>query len=193
MHRSSPGLWLSFRVSLKKPFSSETALDPRLATRFDYDAILGTVLNRFVIQAVLREPLTVYGSGGQMRGIIDIRDTVECLRLTTETPAERGEYRVFNQLTELMTVADIAKVVATTYPEATDVEYLDNPRVEAEDHYYNVTHQGLVDLGLDAHLLSTTLIDSMFAITERHRHRVNRAALRPLVDWRQISNPIRAT
>ena len=173
--------------------TSETALDPRLATRFDYDAIFGTVLNRFVIQAVLREPLTVYGSGGQMRGIIDIRDTVECLRLTTETPAERGEYRVFNQLTELMTVADIAKVVATTYPEATDVEYLDNPRVEAEDHYYNVTHQGLVDLGLDAHLLSTTLIDSMFAITERHRHRVNRAALRPLVDWRQISNPIRAT
>ena len=135
----------------------------------------------------------MYGSGGQMRGIIDIRDTVECLRLTTETPAERGEYRVFNQLTELMTVADIAKVVATTYPEETDVEYLDNPRVEAEDHYYNVTHQGLVDLGLDAHLLSTTLIDSMFAITERHRHRVNRAALRPLVDWRQISNPIRAT
>ena len=173
--------------------TSETALDPRLATRFDYDAIFGTVLNRFVIQAVLREPLTVYGSGGQMRGIIDIRDTVECLRLTTETPAERGEYRVFNQLTELMTVADIAKVVATTYPEETDVEYLDNPRVEAEDHYYNVTHQGLVDLGLDAHLLSTTLIDSMFAITERHRHRVNRAALRPLVDWRQISNPIRAT
>ena len=76
--------------------TSQTALDPRLATRFDYDAIFGTVLNRFVIQAVLREPLTVYGSGGQMRGIIDIRDTVECLRLTTEKPAERGEYRVLS-------------------------------------------------------------------------------------------------
>jgi UDP-sulfoquinovose synthase len=173
--------------------TSETALDSRLATRFDYDAIFGTVLNRFVIQAVLREPLTVYGSGGQMRGIIDIRDTVECLRLTTETPAERGEYRVFNQLTELMSVADIAKVVATTYPGETDVEYLDNPRVEAEGHYYNVTHQGLIDLGLEAHLLSTTLIDSMFAITERHRHRVDLAALRPLVDWRLTSNPVRAT
>jgi UDP-sulfoquinovose synthase len=173
--------------------TSETALDPRLATRFDYDAIFGTVLNRFVIQAVLREPLTVYGSGGQVRGIIDIRDTVECVRLTSESPAERGEYRVFNQLTELMTVADIAKVVATTYPEATDVEYLDNPRVEAEGHYYNVTHRGLVELGLEAHLLSATLIDSMFAITERHQDRVNRAALRPLVDWRQTSNPVRAT
>ncbi len=172
--------------------TAQTALDPRLATRFDYDAIFGTVLNRFVIQAVLREPLTVYGSGGQMRGIIDIRDTVECLRLTTETPAERGEYRVFNQLTEMMTVADIAKVVATTYPEATDVEYLDNPRVESEDHYYNVTHQGLVKLGLEAHLLSATLIDSMFAIAERYQHRTNRAALRPLVDWRRTSNPVRA-
>ena len=173
--------------------TSQTAIDPRLTTRFDYDAIFGTVLNRFVIQAVLREPLTVYGSGGQVRGIIDIRDTVECLRLTSEKPAERGEYRVFNQLTEMMTVADIAKVVATTYPEATDIEYLDNPRVEAEGHYYNVTHQGLVDLGLEAHLLSATLIDSMFAIAERHRHRTNRAALRPLVDWRQTSNPVRAT
>jgi UDP-sulfoquinovose synthase len=173
--------------------TSQTAIDPRLSTRFDYDAIFGTVLNRFVIQAVLREPLTVYGSGGQVRGIIDIRDTVECLRLTSEKPAERGEYRVFNQLTEMMTVADIAKIVATTYPEATDIEYLDNPRVEAEGHYYNVTHQGLVDLGLEAHLLSATLIDSMFEIAERHRHRTNRAALRPLVDWRQTSNPVRAT
>jgi UDP-sulfoquinovose synthase len=173
--------------------TAETSKDPRLATRFDYDAIFGTVLNRFVIQAVLGEPLTVYGSGGQMRGIIDIRDTVECLRLTTEAPAERGEYRVFNQLTEMMTVADIAKVVATTYPEPADVEYLDNPRVEAESHYYNVAHQGLVDLGLEAHLLSATLIDSMFAIAERYQHRTNRAALRPLVDWRLASNPIRAT
>jgi UDP-sulfoquinovose synthase len=93
----------------------------------------------------------------------------------------------------MMTVADFAKIVATTYPEATDIEYLDNPRVEAEGHYYNVTHQGLVDLGLEAHLLSATLIDSMFEIAERHRHRTNRAALRPLVDWRQTSNPVRAT
>ncbi len=90
----------------------QTALDDRLATRFDYDAIFGTVLNRFVVQAVLGEPLTVYGEGGQTRGVIDIRDTVECLRLTSEQPAERGEFRVFNQMTESFTVNEIAKVVA---------------------------------------------------------------------------------
>src|SRR5271169_1261710 len=100
--------------------TAQTALDPRLATRLDYDAIFGTVLNRFIIQAVLGEPLTVYGSGNQTRGIIDIRDTVECLRLTVEHPAAPGEYRVFNQLTETMSVAELAKVVGGAYPGESD-------------------------------------------------------------------------
>jgi UDP-sulfoquinovose synthase len=171
--------------------TAQTALDPRLATRLDYDAIFGTVLNRFIIQAVLGEPLTVYGSGNQTRGIIDIRDTVECLRLTVEHPAEPGEYRVFNQLTETMSVAELAKVVAGAYPGATDVEFVDNPRVEAEEHYYHVTHQALVDLGLEAHYLSETLIESMFGIVERYQDRVDRDALVPLVNWRRASNPVR--
>ncbi|HWW43484.1 MAG TPA: NAD-dependent epimerase/dehydratase family protein [Acidimicrobiia bacterium] len=171
--------------------TAQTALDPRLATRLDYDAIFGTVLNRFIIQAVLGEPLTVYGSGSQTRGIIDIRDTVECLRLTVENPAAPGEYRVFNQLTETMSVAELAKVVAEAYPGATDVEFVDNPRVEAENHYYQVTHQALVDLGLEPHYLSETLIESMFGIVERYQDRVDRDALVPLVNWRQASNPVR--
>lgn len=70
--------------------TDQTAGDERLATRFDYDAIFGTVLNRFVIQAVLGHPLTVYGTGGQTRGLIDIRDTVECIRLACENPADAG-------------------------------------------------------------------------------------------------------
>ena len=171
--------------------TAQTALDTRLATRLDYDAIFGTVLNRFIIQAVLGEPLTVYGSGNQTRGIIDIRDTVECLRLTVEHPAAPGEYRVFNQLTETMSVAELAKVVAEAYPGATDVEFVDNPRVEAEDHYYQVTHQALVDLGLEPHYLSETLIESMFGIVERYQDRVDRDALVPLVNWRRASNPVR--
>jgi len=171
--------------------TAQTALDPRLATRLDYDAIFGTVLNRFIIQAVLGEPLTVYGSGNQTRGIIDIRDTVECLRLTVEHPAARGEYRVFNQLTETMSVAELAKVVAGAYPGEPDVEFVDNPRVESEDHYYHVTHQALVDLGLEPHYLSETLIESMFGIVERYQDRVDRDALIPLVNWRHASNPVR--
>ena len=109
--------------------TAETAKDERLATRFDYDAVFGTVLNRFTIQAVIGHPLTVYGSGGQTRGLIDIRDTVRCIQLACENPANRGEFRVFNQITEWMSVKDIAETVADAYPGDVTVENLDNPRV----------------------------------------------------------------
>ncbi|MGH3795035.1 MAG: NAD-dependent epimerase/dehydratase family protein [Pseudonocardiaceae bacterium] len=171
--------------------TDQTAGDPRLATRFDYDAIFGTVLNRFVIQAVLGHPLTVYGAGGQTRGFIDIRDTVECIRLACEHPADVGQFRVFNQLTESMSVADVAKAVSAGYPGNVEIEYLDNPRVELEEHYYNVVHTGLVDLGLEPHLLSDTLIESLFDITEQHIERVDLAALRPTVNWRSTASPLR--
>ena len=173
--------------------TDQTALDDRLATRFDYDAIFGTVLNRFIIEAVLHEPLTVYGTGGQTRGIIDIRDTAECLRLAAENPAEPGEFRVFNQMTESMTIGELAKVVAAAYPGPVDLEYVENPRVEAESHYYHVTHRALVELGLEPHTLSETLVNSMFPIVERYQSRVDRGALRPSVDWREASNPTRLT
>ncbi|MFE3172844.1 NAD-dependent epimerase/dehydratase family protein [Amycolatopsis sp. NPDC059090] len=162
----------------------QTALDARLATRFDYDAVFGTVLNRFVIQAVLGQPLTVYGKGGQTRGLIDIRDTVECIRLAVENPAERGEFRVFNQMTESMSVREIAELVADRFPGPVQIENLDNPRVEQPEHYYHVKHTGLVGLGLEPHLLSDTLIESMFDIVGANKHRVNDERLRPTVRWR---------
>jgi UDP-sulfoquinovose synthase len=164
--------------------TDETVRDDRLATRFDYDAVFGTVLNRFVILAALGEPLTVYGEGGQTRGLIDIRDTVECIRLAAEHPAQPGEYRVFNQMTESMSVLEIAKLVADLHPNAVDVVHLDNPRVEAESHYYKVTHTGLVELGLSPHLLSDTLLTSLYAVADRYKHRADPAALRPAVHWR---------
>jgi UDP-sulfoquinovose synthase len=173
--------------------TDETAADDRLATRFDYDAVFGTVLNRFVIQAVLGHPLTVYGKGGQTRGIIDIRDTVRCVQLACENPAERGEFRVFNQMTEAMTVADIAATVAECYPGEAKIESLDNPRVEREEHYYNVTHTALLELGLEPHLLSDTLITSLFDITKRHAHRVKPEALVPKVNWRSAASPVQAS
>jgi UDP-sulfoquinovose synthase len=164
--------------------TDETVADERLATRFDYDAVFGTVLNRFVILAALGLPLTVYGDGGQTRGLIDIRDTAECIRIAAENPAARGEFRVFNQMTEAMSVLDIAKLVADLHPDAVDVEHLDNPRVEAEAHYYKVKHTGLVGLGLDPHLLSDTLLTSLYGVADRYKHRVDQAALRPAVHWR---------
>jgi UDP-sulfoquinovose synthase len=166
----------------------QTVLDPRLSTRFDYDSVFGTVLNRFVIQAVLGEPLTVYGTGGQTRGLIDIRDTVDCIRLAVENPAERGEFRVFNQMTEAMSVREIADVVAGQFPGPVQIEHLDNPRTEAAEHYYNVKHTGLVELGLQPRLLSNTLIESMFGIVEANKHRVDVAKLYPTVRWSRTNN-----
>jgi UDP-sulfoquinovose synthase len=170
--------------------TEETARDERLATRFDYDSVFGTVLNRFCIQAVLGHPLTVYGTGGQTRGLIDIRDTVRCIQLACENPAERGEFRVFNQMTESLSIAEIARTVAKSSPDAATVEYLDNPRVELEQHYYNVKHTKLVELGLQPHLLSDTLIESLFEITKRYAHRARVEAMRPTVNWRKTASEL---
>jgi UDP-sulfoquinovose synthase len=164
--------------------TEQTAADPRLATRFDYDAVFGTVLNRFVIQAVLGRPLTVYGGGGQTRGMIEIRDTVECIRLACENPAAAGEFRVFNQMTESFRVEHLAKTVAEAFDGDARIEYLDNPRVEQEEHYYHVVHSGLPQLGLRPHLLSNTLIESLFPLVAEYRDRIELDALMPGVRWR---------
>jgi UDP-sulfoquinovose synthase len=168
----------------------QTAMDDRLATRYDYDAVFGTVLNRFVIQSVLGLPLSVYGNGSQVRGIIEIRDTVRCLQLACENPADRGEFRVFNQMTQSLSITSMAETIARVSPEKVTIEYLANPRVEEEGHHYNVVHSGLVDLGLDPHLLSDTLIESLFEITKRFAYRVRSEAMIPTVDWRRSASPI---
>jgi UDP-sulfoquinovose synthase len=168
--------------------TEETALDPRLATRFDYDAVFGTVLNRFAIQAVLGLPLTVYGGGSHTRAVLAIRDTVECIRLACENPADRGEFRVFNQATESYSLAEMAKIVSNCYPGPVDVQHVENPRVELENHHYAFTHTALESLGLVPHLLSDTLLTSMFDIIERHRDRVDVELLQPTVRWRDAHN-----
>jgi len=168
--------------------TDESALDPRLATRFDYDGVFGTVLNRFAIQAVLGLPLSVYGGGSQTRAVIDIRDTVECIRLACENPADRGEFRVFNQATQSFSLEEMAKTVANCFPGTVEVEYVDNPRVELENHHYAFTHTALESLGLVPRLLSDNLLSSMFGIIEEHRDRVDTELLKPTVRWREAVN-----
>jgi UDP-sulfoquinovose synthase len=170
--------------------TAETARDDRLATRFDYDAVFGTVLNRFVIQSVLGQPLTIYGNGTQTRGIIEIRDTVRCIQLACENPADQGEFRVFNQITEFMSLQQIADTIAKASPDAVTIEHVENPRVELENHHYNVVHTGLVGLGLEPHLLSDTLIESLFEITKRYAHRARAEAMLPTIKWRRPSSAI---
>ena len=180
--------------------TEQTKLDPRLATRFDYDGVFGTVLNRMVIQSVLGHALTVYGNGSQTRGLINIVDTVECIRIAAENPADRGEFRVFNQMTESMSVRGIADTVASEYPkwgsangDGVTIKHVENPRVEAYDHYYNVKHTALVSLGLKPTLLSTTLIDHLFDVVQRYRDRVDLAAVMPTVSWRETSSELPRT
>jgi UDP-sulfoquinovose synthase len=174
--------------------TEHTKLDPRLSTRFDYDGVFGTVLNRFVIQAVLGHALTVYGNGSQTRGYININDTVECIRLACENPADRGEFRVFNQMTESFSLNQLAETIAQDFRTHTDgevtIEHVENPRVELYDHYYKVVHTALEGLGLKPTLLSDALIDHMFDVVERYRDRVDTTAIMPTVRWADTSSEL---
>src|SRR6476660_10115963 len=112
--------------------SDESAADERLITRFDYDEYFGTVLNRFCLQAVIGHPLTVYGSGGQTRGFLNIRDTLQCVELAVANPAEAGEFRVFNQFTEQFSVLELAELVRGAGEHlgySVEIQHVDNPRV----------------------------------------------------------------
>jgi len=169
--------------------TEETALDERLNTRFDYDEVFGTALNRFCLQAVIGHPLTVYGTGGQTRGYLNIVDTLRCVELAVTTPAEGGEFRVFNQFTEQFSVRELAELVQKAGAQVgltVEVRHVDNPRVEMEEHYYNATHTKLLDLGLEPHLLSETLIESMFTEIERYRDRVILDHIDPKTRWRGV-------
>ena len=168
----------------------ETSLHPDLATRFDYDAVFGTVLNRFCVQAVVGHPLTVYGKGGQTRGMLDIRDTLACVELACLNPAAEGEFRVFNQFTESFTVDQLADMVVDAFPGRVEVEHLDDPRVEAQEHYYRAAHTKLLDLGLVPHLLNRATISSLLAVADRHRDRVDPVAILPTVHWNETASTL---
>jgi UDP-sulfoquinovose synthase len=165
----------------------ETKLDERLITRYDYDEAFGTALNRFCVQAVIGHPLTVYGKGGQTRGFLNILDTLQCVELTAANPPAAGEYRVFNQFTEVFTVAELAEKVRHAGEEIgipVQVRNVANPRVEQEEHYYNPKHTKLPSLGLQPTLLSETLIESALHVIDRYKGRVISDVIDPSTEWR---------
>ncbi len=174
--------------------TEDTHLHPDLMTRFDYDSIWGTALNRFCVQAATGQPLTVYGKGGQTRGYLDIRDTMACITLTLDNPPDEGECRVFNQFTEQFSLNQLAELVTEArrqHGQETSVVHLPNPRVEAEEHYYNAKHTRLLDLGLQPHYLGNTLVDSLITLVARHTDRVDPVLLeRPSVTWRAGGNEV---
>jgi UDP-sulfoquinovose synthase len=168
--------------------TDETEQHPELATNFHYDAVFGTVLNRFIVQAVHGSPLTVYGAGGQTRGFLNIRDTLRCVELALLNPASPGEYRVFNQFTEQFTVNDLAEktvAAASRLGITARIAHIQNPRVEHDNHYYNAKHSALLTLGLKPHLLSEEVIVGMLRMAQENRHRIDDSVLVPTIKWRQ--------
>jgi UDP-sulfoquinovose synthase len=157
-----------------------------LLTCFSYDELFGTVLNRFVVQAVAGIPLTVYGKGGQTRGYINIKDTLSCVRLSLEQPAKPGELRIFNQFTETFSVLDLANKVREAGRELgldVSISSIENPRKELEEHYYNPRHTGLIELGLEPRLLDQTTLVEMLELVSRHKANIRQHTIFRGVKW----------
>ncbi|MCM0594112.1 MAG: NAD-dependent epimerase/dehydratase family protein [Gloeotrichia echinulata IR180] len=166
--------------------TEETALDELLINRLDYDGVFGTALNRFCIQAAIGHPLTVYGKGGQTRGFLDIRDTVRCVEIAIANPPEPGDFRVFNQFTEQFSVADLAMMVkqaGNAMGLNIEINHLDNPRIEKEEHYFHAKNTKLLDLGLQPHYLSDSLLDSLLNFAIKYQQRVDKKQIVPKVSW----------
>ncbi len=167
--------------------TEETGMDELLINRLDYDGVFGTALNRFCIQAAVGHPLTVYGTGGQTRGFLDIRDTVRCIEIAVNNPANAGEFRVFNQFTEMFSVGDLAMMVkqaGNAMGLNVEINHLENPRVEKEEHYFNAKNTNLLDLGLQPHFLSDSLLDSLLNFSVKYRDRVDGNQILPKVKWK---------
>lgn len=167
--------------------TDESDLDPRLAPSFHYDEIFGTVLNRFLVQAVVGYPLTVYGKGTQIRGYLNIRDTMACVYLSATNPAKLGELRIFNQLTETFSVNELAEKirnVGSKLDYRIEVKSIKNPRVEKEEHYYNPTYSGLIGLGLTPHYLTDDVLEVLFKKVEKYKDQINKDAIFRGICWK---------
>ncbi|WP_173916385.1 NAD-dependent epimerase/dehydratase family protein [Halobacillus sp. Marseille-Q1614] len=167
--------------------TEDTQLDPVLYNRVDYDGVFGTALNRFINQAAIGHDITVYGSGGQTRAFLNIEDTVRCVEIAAENPADRGEFRVFNQFTEWFTVNELAERVQKIAKEEgfnTEVQKIENPRIENEDHYYHAKNTKLRDLGLEPHLLTDDVIRDILNVAVENKDRIIKENVLPSITWK---------
>ncbi|MDN3510652.1 MAG: NAD-dependent epimerase/dehydratase family protein [Candidatus Jettenia sp. CY-1] len=167
--------------------TDEADIDSRLVPNFNYDEIFGTVLNRFIVQAIANYPLTVYGKGGQIRGYLNLKDTMQCVYLSATQPAKNGELRIFNQVTETFSVNELADKVYTVGKELgynIKVDHIENPRKEKEEHYYNPKYTGLLELGLKPNYLTDEVLAGMFRVVERYKDQINREAIFRGIKWK---------
>jgi UDP-sulfoquinovose synthase len=166
--------------------TNETKMDPLLTNRLDYDAVFGTALNRFIIQASTGHDLTVYGKGGQTRTFLNIKDTVRCIEIAANNPADQGEFRVFNQFTEEFSVLELAQLVQKVANEegfAASIANLENPRIELEEHFFHAENTKLIDLGLQPFLLTEDIVRDILHTVVKHKDRVIKDNVLPKVTW----------
>jgi UDP-sulfoquinovose synthase len=167
--------------------TAESDLDVRLFPHFHYDDIFGTVVNRFLVQAVAGVPLTVYGKGGQTRGYLNLKDTLQCIGLALSNPVEKGEMRIFNQFTEQCSVNELAERVSRVgngMGLSVEVKSIDNPRKELEDHYYNAAHSGLLELGLKPHFMTDDVLAEILEQVIRYKDNIDESKILPRVRWK---------
>ncbi|WP_067725564.1 NAD-dependent epimerase/dehydratase family protein [Oceanobacillus damuensis] len=167
--------------------TDETELHPILNNRLDYDGVFGTALNRFLIQSAIGHDLTVYGAGGQTRSFLNIKDTVRCIEIAANNPAEKGEFRVFNQFTEYFSVKELAertKRVAEEMGLSPKIANIENPRIEAEEHYYHAVNTNLRDLGLEPNLLTDEVLKEILNVALDNKDRVIKENVLPQVTWK---------
>ena len=166
--------------------TDETKMDPRLNTIFNYDELFGTVVNRFVVQAIAGYPLTVYGKGGQTRGYLNLKDTIACVELSMLNPPDSGKLNIYNQVTETFSVNQLAEMIAKVGNDRghnVEIKCIENPRVEKEEHYYNPTYSGLQDLGLSPHLLTEESLQVMFEVVEQYKNNIQSHKIFSGVKW----------
>jgi UDP-sulfoquinovose synthase len=166
--------------------TEESAIDERLQAFFNYDEIFGTIVNRFITQAIIGYPLTVYGKGGQTRGYLNIKDTLQCVHQSEQTPAQQGELRIFNQIMETFSANELAEKTARVGKSLgydVQVDHLDNPRKEAEEHYYNPTYQGLIEIGVEPHYLTDDVMAGIFRSVAKHKDRIRKDIIFRGIKW----------
>ena len=168
--------------------TEESKMDEKMSTSFHYDQVFGTVINRFICQSIIGKDLTVYGNGTQTRGYLNIIDTLNCVNIATNNPASTGEFRVFNQYTEVLSINDIAKNIISAASQIgikSKIKNLENPRTEQEDHYYKPNNESLIKLGLKPIKIGDNVLPNMMKKALQYKDRILEQTILPTIKWKQ--------